>query len=74
MEIYFKATPKTDIGEDEAMGRVLIDEFNQDDDDLPFEIVCERPSEYVAQVKQVLKTKVKAEIQRVVNELKSELK
>ena len=29
------------------MGRVTIDEFNQDDDDLPFDIVCERKTDYV---------------------------
>lgn len=74
LDIYFDAVPKEDIGEEKAMGRVLIDEFNQDDDDLPFDIVCERPTEYVNQVKKVLKTKINAEILRVVNELKSELK
>ena len=47
LDIYFDAVPKEDIGEEKAMGRVTIDEFNQDDDDLPFDIVCERKTDYV---------------------------
>ena len=74
LEIYFEAIPNTDIGEEKAMGRVLVDEFNQDDDDLNVDVVCERPSEFVSQVRQVLKTKIKSEILRVVNELKTELR
>ena len=48
LDIYFDAVPKEDIGEEKAMGRVTVDEFNQDDDDLPLDIVCERQTEYVA--------------------------
>ncbi len=56
LEIYFEAIPTVDIGEEKAMGRVLVDEFNQDDDDLNVDVVCERPSEFVSQVRAFLKT------------------
>lgn len=56
------------------MGRVTVNEFNQDDDDIDVDVVCEKKEEFVYQVRDFLKTRVKAEILRVVNDLKQELK
>lgn len=56
------------------MGRVTVDEFNQDDEDIDMDVVCEKKEEFVTQVKHVLRTKVKDQILRVVNELKQEMK
>lgn len=53
---------------------MTVEEFNQDDDDIDVDVVCEKKEDFVYQVKHVLKTKVKEEILRVVNELKAELK
>ena len=76
LDIYFDAvnlkSPENE--EEKAMGRVVVDEFNQDDDEIEVDVVCEKPTEFVAQVKKVLKTQIKAQILRVVSELKGELK
>ena len=73
LDIYFDAV---DLKEPEtkALGRVTVEEFNQDDDDIDVDVVCEKKEEFVYQVKNVLKTQVKKEILRVVNELKEELR
>ena len=56
------------------MGRVQVEEFNQDDDDIDVSVVCEKPGEFTAVVKKFLVSEVKKEIIRVVTELKTELK
>lgn len=56
------------------MGRVTVEEFNQDDDDIDVDVVCEKKEDFVYQVKNVLRTEVKKEILRVVNELKEEMR
>ncbi|CDW91228.1 activator of hsp90 [Stylonychia lemnae] len=73
LDIYFDAVHLTDP-ETKAMGRVTVDEFNQDDDDIDMDIVAEKKEEFVYQVKNSLSKLVKPEILRVVNELKAELK
>lgn len=73
LDIYFDAVHLKD-SETKAMGRVLVEEFNQDDDDLDVDVVCEKQEVFVYQVKNVLRTKVKQEILKVVNDLKEELR
>lgn len=73
LDIYFDAVHLNEP-ETKAMGRVTVDEFNQDDEDIDVDVVCEKKEEFVTQVKHILRTKVKQQILRVVNELKAEMK
>jgi len=61
---------------EKRMGRVLIDEFNQDDadGDIDMSIVCEIAGDFTNRVKKALNTDVKKEILRVIGELRGELK
>jgi RNase H-fold protein (predicted Holliday junction resolvase) len=56
------------------MGTIKVQEFNQDDDDIEIDVTCEKPSDFVAGIKKVLKTQIKSDIQKVINDLKEELK
>lgn len=73
LDIYFDAVHLNEP-ETKAMGRVTVDEFNQDDEDIDVDVVCEKKEEFVTQVKHILRTKVKQQILTVVNELKAEMK
>ena len=73
LDIYFDAEDVKGT-EEKRMGRVVVEEFNQDDDDIDMSVVCEKPGEFTAVVKKYLITDIKKEILRVVNELKAELK
>lgn len=46
LDIYFDAVHLNEP-ETKAMGRVTVEEFNQDDDDLDVDVVCEKKEEFV---------------------------
>jgi predicted nucleotidyltransferase len=57
------------------MGRVIIEEFNQDDanDDIDMSIVCEVQGDLTNRTKKALTSEVKKELLRVIGELRNEL-
>lgn len=56
------------------MGTIKVHEFNQDDDDIEITVTCEKPGDFVSQVKGVLsKGEIKKEVLRVIAALKAEL-
>jgi hypothetical protein len=57
------------------MGRLLVDEFNQDDSDadIDFSVVCEKPGEFTDRTKRALTTEVKSEVLKVIGQLREEL-
>jgi activator of HSP90 ATPase len=75
MELYFDSIDKTGVEEERRMGRLLVDEFNQDDtdQDIDFSVVCEKPGEFTARTKRALQSQVKKEVLRVIGELRTEL-
>ena len=50
MEVYFEANGAGD----QCKGKVKIHEFNQDDDEVVFEITQEKPSDFVSKVKKII--------------------
>lgn len=46
LDIYFEANHLTDT-ETKALGRVTVDEFNQDDDEINVDVVCEKQLDFV---------------------------
>ena len=76
LEIYFDSADKTGAETDKRQGRVLIEEFNQDDadNDIDMNIVCEIGGDLTNRTKKCLTTEVKKEILRVIGELRGELK
>ena len=73
MEIFFEAED-LEGKEEKRMGRVKVEEFNQDDDDIDVSVVCEKSGDFTAVVKKFLMSDAKKEILRIVNDLKNELK
>ena len=75
LEIYFDSEDKTGEDPEKRMGRLVIDEFNQDDvdGDIDFGIVCEKPGEFTQRTRRALNTDVKKEVLRVIGELRKEL-
>ena len=73
--MYFDSEDKSGAGEEKRMGRLLVDEFNQDDidGDIDFSIVCEKPGEFTDRTKRVLNTEVKQEVLKVIAELRKQL-
>jgi hypothetical protein len=73
--VYFDSEDKSGAGEEKRMGRLLVDEFNQDDidGDIDFSIVCEKPGEFTDRTKRVLNTEVKQEVLKVIAELRKQL-
>ena len=57
------------------MGRLIVDEFNQDDadSDIDVSVVCETKGDLTDRVKHVLCTEVKAEVLKIIGELRGEL-
>lgn len=57
------------------MGRVIVNEFNQDDSDADIDIsvVCEIGGDFTARVKRVLVKEVKLQMLKVIGELRNEL-
>jgi hypothetical protein len=58
------------------MGRLIIDEFNQDDadNDIDINVISEIPGDFTNRAKKALTTEVKKEVLRVIGELRNELK
>ncbi len=58
------------------MGRLIVEEFNQDDadDDIDVSVVSEIPGDFTNRSKKVLTTQVKKEVLCVIGELRNELK
>ena len=75
LEVYFDSEDNSGAGEEKRMGRLLVDEFNQDDidGDIDFSIVCEKPGEFTDRTKRVLNTEVKQEVLKVIAELRKQL-
>jgi len=73
--VYFDSEDKSGAGEEKRMGRLLVDEFNQDDidGDIDFSIVCEKPGEFTDRTKRVLNTEVKQVVLKVIAELRKQL-
>ena len=57
------------------MGRLIVDEFNQDDSDkdIDVSVVCETKGDFTDRVKRVICNEVKAEVLKVIGELRGEL-
>jgi activator of HSP90 ATPase len=73
IEIYFDAY-REGHKDDNIMGRVILHEFNQDDDDIDIGYVCEKKSDLADHVRQKLTGPLlKTEILKAVKELKQEL-
>jgi len=53
-EIYFKAKNLKDENQD-VMGRIKLFEFNQDDDEINFELYCEKSGPWPEKVKQFMR-------------------
>jgi activator of HSP90 ATPase len=72
MELYFDSVDKTGEEEEKRLGRLLVDEFNQDDldGDIDFSMVCEKPGEFTARTRRALVTEVKREVLRVIGDLR----
>jgi hypothetical protein len=61
---------------DKRMGRVIIEEFNQDDadTDIDLQVVSEISGDFTNRTKKVLTIEVKKEVLRVIGELRNQLK
>ncbi len=76
MELYFDSVDMTGQEKDKRMGRLIVEEFNQDDadDDIDVSVVSEIPGDFTNRSKKVLTNEVKKEVLRVIGELRNELK
>ena len=75
LEVYFDAVDKTGVEEEKRMGRLLVDEFNQDDgdQDIDVSVVCEKAGEFTQRVKRALLSDVRKELLKVIGGLRNEL-
>lgn len=73
--MYFDSVDRTGEEPEKRMGRLLVDEFNQDDvdGDIDFSVVCEKPGEFTQRTKRALNCEVKKEVLRVIGELRRDL-
>jgi hypothetical protein len=76
LEIYFDSIDKTGAESEKRQGRLLIEEFNQDDadNDIDMSIVCEIAGDLTNRSKKCLTSHVKKEVLRLIGELRNELK
>lgn len=58
-ELYFRAVHLTDDRQD-VMGRLKIHEFNQEDDEIQVELICEKSTTWADKVKSFLRNKMPA--------------
>ncbi len=76
LEIYFDSLDKTGAETEKRQGRLIVEEFNQDDadNDIDVSVVCEIAGNLTNRTKKCLTTQVKKEVLRVIGELRTELK
>ena len=76
LEIYFDSKDLSGQEPEKRMGRVIVEEFNQDDadGDIDMSVVCEVSGDLTNRTKKVLTTDVKKELLKVIGELRNELK
>lgn len=75
LEVYFDSVDTLGVEEEKRMGRLLVEEFNQDDidGDIDFAVVCEKPGEFTNRTRRALQSEVKTEVLRVIGELRGVL-
>jgi activator of HSP90 ATPase len=86
LELYFEAhdkdptttpeeAPESGEGSTKRMGRLIVDEFNQDDSDkdIDVSVVCETKGELTDRVRRALTSEAKREVLRVIGDLRGEL-
>lgn len=76
LEIYFDSLDKTGAEPDKRQGRLLVDEFNQDDadTDIDVSVVCEIAGDLTNRSKKCLSSHVKKQVLRIIGDLRAELK
>lgn len=76
LEIYFDSKDQTGVETEKRMGRLIIEEFNQDDadNDIDMNVISEIAGEFTNRTKKTLLSEVKKEVIRVIGELRNELK
>ncbi len=76
MEVYFDSKDLTGEEPEKRMGRIIVEEFNQDDadNDIDVSVVCEVAGDLTNRTKKVLTSDVKKEVLKVIGELRNELK